>query len=96
MNLVQKGAGTRENVSDRLCVEQTDLDANCVPGGWSLGPLAPRPCVAMPGAVGPGTRGWSPGLLLIGCEEPAGAQGACVFFPKKAGLLISFLAIAME
>lgn len=95
MNLVQKGAGTRENVSDRLCVEQTDLDANCVLGGWSLGPLAPGPCVAVLGAVGAGTRGWSPGLLLTGCEELAGAQEACVFFPKKASLLISFLAIAM-
>lgn len=84
MNLVQKGAGTRENVSDRLSVEQTDLDAKSVPGGRSPGPLALGPCAAVPGAVGTRTRGWSPGLLLAGVKARLG-QEARVF---------SFLGIA--
>lgn len=81
-------------MSDRLSVEQTDLDANCVPGGWSLGPLAPRPCVAVLGAVGAGIQGWSPGLLLTWCEKLAGVREACMIFSKKADLLMSILAIA--
>lgn len=72
MNLVQKGAGTGKMcLTDSLLSKQTWMPT--VPGGWSLGPLAPRPCVAMLGAVGAGTRGWSPGVLLTRCEKLAGA-----------------------
>lgn len=80
MNLVQKGAGTRENVSDRLSVEPTEpMPRVCV----EVGPREPGQPRRELGDPHVGLEPWP---LAGRCEGLAGAGGSCaLFFREQTG-----------
>lgn len=94
-NLVQEGAGMGKMcLTDSLLSKQT----GCQVYAWGLvpGTLGSRTPRSRAGSRAGWCSGPQPRPLAHGCGELAGAQEACAFFPKQAGLRVSFLGIAVD